>query len=207
MFDATTVAAAFNQQNDKKYWEARAFPPNVHFLSKTGMVQLVYHTETNQFAVKFVKFHAVWGDYIKAIARSMYVVLNTLKSAGLPFEAPPSLAGMAILATTTADNTVFVKYAGEGFNGLPATLLAVDEAEAVMPEIVDRRLDYPLERALVENVSLPAMGDTPARPVDCAVSAHGVPCGLPGCDYPYCQYEIAARNYTGAENTDLPDIL
>jgi hypothetical protein len=114
------IAAAFMQQNDKRTWKARSVnrarssgPGDVvHFESTGGMVSLMYYVDTRKFAVKFNKFHGAWGDYIKAIARSLFVVLNTLKSAGLPFDAPPSLAGMVIEAVTTDDNLTFVSWPG-----------------------------------------------------------------------------------------------
>jgi hypothetical protein len=84
----------------------------VYFESQGGMVALVYTPDDGRFAVKFTKFQGAWGDYIKAIARSLFTVLNTLKSAGLPFDAPPTLAGMAIEATTTDDNLTYVRWPG-----------------------------------------------------------------------------------------------
>jgi hypothetical protein len=118
------IAAAFMQQNDKRTWKARnvnrarntGAGDVVHFESSGGMVSLMYYVESGRFAVKFNKFHGAWGDYIKAIARSLFVVLNTLKSAGLPFDAPPTLAGMVIEATTTDDNTTYVRWPGTGEN-------------------------------------------------------------------------------------------
>lgn len=119
--DSNEIAAAFNQQNDKRNWKARALGTTrkdspaqlVNFSSTAGMVALEYDCETGKFAVKFNKFTGAWGDYIKAIARSLHVVLNTLKSAGLPFEAPPTLAGIVVEAVTTDDNTVHVRWQGE----------------------------------------------------------------------------------------------
>lgn len=116
--DGNEIANAFNQQNDKKIWKARCLnrlrkdglSDVVHFESKGGMVALEYQVEPARFAVKFNKFQGAWGDYIKAISRSLYTVLNTLKSAGMPFEAPQSLAGMVIEATSTDDNTVYVAW-------------------------------------------------------------------------------------------------
>jgi hypothetical protein len=65
--------------------------------------------EDGLWRVKFNKFQTAWGDYIKAIARSFYVVLNTLKSAGLPFDAPNSVKDVEIVATASEDNTVYVR--------------------------------------------------------------------------------------------------
>jgi hypothetical protein len=111
------IAAAFMQQNEKRTWKARCVSrqgkgDTVYFESQGGMVALVYMPDDGRFAVKFTKFQGAWGDYIKAIARSLFTVLNTLKSAGLPFDAPPTLAGMAIEATTTDDNLTYVRWPG-----------------------------------------------------------------------------------------------
>jgi hypothetical protein len=111
------IAAAFMQQNEKRTWKARCVSrqgkgDTVYFESQGGMVALVYTPDDGRFAVKFTKFQGAWGDYIKAIARSLFTVLNTLKSAGLPFDAPPTLAGMAIEATTTDDNLTYVRWPG-----------------------------------------------------------------------------------------------
>lgn len=117
MITGNEIAAAFMQQNEKRTWKARCITragkgEAVYFESQGGMVALVYTPEDGRFAVKFTKFQGAWGDYIKAIARSLFTVLNTLKSAGLPFDAPPTLAGMLIEATTTEDNLTYVRWPG-----------------------------------------------------------------------------------------------
>jgi hypothetical protein len=116
MHTAAEIVAAFMQQNDKRTWKARAVTrggTEVAYFESGGMISLMYYADEGKFAVKFNKFHGAWGDYIKAIARSMFVVLNTLKSAGLPFDAPPALAGMVIEAVTTDDATTFVRWPGQ----------------------------------------------------------------------------------------------
>lgn len=120
MLTGAEIAAAFMQHNDKRTWKARnvnrarstGAGDVVHFEANGGMVALMYYPDTGQFAVKFNKFQGAWGDYIKAIARSLYTVLNTLKAAGLPFDAPTTLAGMVIEATTTEDNLTYVRWPG-----------------------------------------------------------------------------------------------
>jgi hypothetical protein len=112
------IAAAFTQQNDKKSWKARCgvrtnIGDVVYFEATNGMVSLMYRVDTGQFAVKFTKFQGAWGDYVKAIARSLFTILNTLKSAGLPFDAPATLAGMVIESTTTDTTDVYVRWPGQ----------------------------------------------------------------------------------------------
>jgi hypothetical protein len=134
------IAAAFMQQNDKRTWRARsvnrarATGPGdvVHFEAQGAMVALMYYVDTGKFAVKFNKFHGAWGDYIKAIARSLFVVLNTLKSAGLPFDAPPTLAGMVIEATTTDDTTTYVRWPAPAREAVDNVTLALG-----YPELAD----------------------------------------------------------------------
>lgn len=129
--NAQEIMIAFNTQNDKKVWTAQARTSAngadaVYFGTTNGMVSLVYHVEAKQFAVRFHKFQGAWGDYIKAISRSLYTVLTTLKSAGLPFEAPPSIVGVEIVTTVGDDNSVYVRWPG---------MIPVNP---VMPELRDR---------------------------------------------------------------------
>lgn len=119
MITGNEIAAAFMQQNEKRTWKARCVSrqgkgDTVYFESQGGMVALIYTPDDGRFAVKFTKFQGAWGDYVKAIARSLFTVLNTLKSAGLPFDAPATLAGMVIEATTTDDNLTYVRWPGSG---------------------------------------------------------------------------------------------
>lgn len=115
---ASEIAMAFSTQSDKKGWNARtnSKPEKgmdlVHFTSPSGLVSLVYNAIDGTFQVRFHKMHATWGDYIKAIAKALYYVLTVLKSAGLPFDAPPSAAGIRVIATASVDNTVYVEWPG-----------------------------------------------------------------------------------------------
>lgn len=113
---AAAIAQAFNTANDKVTWTAR---PNsrpdagldlVHFSSNTGLVTLVYNTMNQRMEVRFNKFQAAWGDYIKAICRSLVAVLTTLKRAGLPFEAPASFDTIRVIVEPTDDQAVFVTW-------------------------------------------------------------------------------------------------
>ena len=119
MIDAQTIANAFNQQNDLKSWKVTCTGELVHFSTINGIVAVIYEADTGRFAIKFNKFQAAFGDYMKAIARSMFVILNTLKSAGLPFEAPPSLDDIEV-ACSIKNGTIYARWAGEYlFHGMP----------------------------------------------------------------------------------------
>jgi hypothetical protein len=102
---AADVATAFNTASIRKTWTARhnsrsdSGRETVHFTTPQNLVTIVYVCETNKFAVRFNKFHAAWGDYMYSIANALYVVLTTLKAAGLPFEAPDDVDGIEIIAT------------------------------------------------------------------------------------------------------------
>jgi hypothetical protein len=91
---AEEIASAFNAFNDRKTWSARAMNTSeagtVFFHGTSNMVVLSLDVATMTFSAKFVKFVAAWGDYVTGISRSLFVVLNTLKAAGLPIEAPTS---------------------------------------------------------------------------------------------------------------------
>ena len=115
---AAEISLAFNQQNTRATWEAR---PNsrpdsgidvVHFTTASGLAAISYNTMDGRFTVRFNKYQAAWGDYIKTIAKSFYVILTTLKCAGLPFEAPDTWDGIEIVATSSLDSTVYVRWPG-----------------------------------------------------------------------------------------------
>lgn len=132
---AVTIALAFNQQNARKAWTARANSRDeaerVHFASTTGLVKLVYDVRERIWLVEFTKVSAAWGDYIRAIARSFHIVLSTLKSAGLPFEAPTSDDGI-VIRTLCVSHAGRVQVAYE-----PAPTLAT----AIMPELTARAVE------------------------------------------------------------------
>ena len=113
---AVEVALAFNTANTRKSWIAR---PNsrdagdtVLFTAPTNLVALVLHCSTGQYEVRFNKFQAAWGDYIKSIARSLYVVLSTLKASGMDMEAPETYVGMEVVTTATDSALTFVRWGG-----------------------------------------------------------------------------------------------
>ena len=110
------IALAFNGANTRKTWTARANSrpetgrDMVHFATTTGIVGLAYNVSDGRFQVTFNKFHSAWGDYVKAVARALHVVLSTLKAAGLPFDAPPSAAGVELIVTASDDATTYVRW-------------------------------------------------------------------------------------------------
>lgn len=129
---AAEVALAFNGVNERKSWQARPHASDgreaVHFTAPTNLVTLVLECDTQKFQVRFNKVHAAWGDYVHAIARSLHIVLSTLKQSGLPFDAPDTVAGIDIIATTGTGGITYVAWPGM----LPLTV-----TEAIMPELRD----------------------------------------------------------------------
>lgn len=134
------IATAFNAINDKRHWKAKSVQRErnsgaldvVHFDQINGMVTLSYDVEKGRFAVKFHKLQAAWGDYIKGIGRSLYVVLNTLKAAGLPFDAPTSMVGLVVVAETGDNGEVWVSFPP---SGPPADYLPGDYAEQALSDL------------------------------------------------------------------------
>lgn len=130
---AAEIVLAFNQQNAKKAWTARANSrPQagmdlVHFTSPSGLISLAYNAVDGRFQVRFHKLHSAWGDYVKSIAKALYYILSVLKSAGLPFDAPASPAGIRIIATVGDDNDVYAEWPGmhRGFAPPPTKEQAV----------------------------------------------------------------------------------
>jgi hypothetical protein len=150
------IASAFNIQNEKKGWTARTNSRAtsgldlVHFNTPSELISLTYNAMDGRFTVKFHKTHAAWGDYIKSIAKALYYILTVLKGAGLPFEAPPTPAGIRVIATASDDNTVYVEWPGMhrapfqavnvGFRGgeyyrEPATPSGQDGGDIVYPDL------------------------------------------------------------------------
>jgi len=127
---AADVALAFNGVNERKSWAARPHAQDgreaVHFTAPANLVTLVLECDTQRFQVRFNKVHAAWGDYVRAIARSLHIVLSTLKLAGLPFEAPPSTDGVEIVATATDSSATYVRWPG---------MIVPTVESATMPEI------------------------------------------------------------------------
>jgi len=127
---AAEVALAFNAINERKSWVARPHASDgreaVHFVAASNLVTLVLECDTKRFQVRFNKVHAAWGDYNRAIARSLLIVLTTLKAAGLPFDAPEDIDGIQITTTIATDATVYVAF--------PGMVLLTAEA-ATMPEL------------------------------------------------------------------------
>lgn len=112
--NAHEIANAFNGANELKAWSAR---PNsrpeaelVHFHSGSQLVTIVLDGMTGKFEVRFNKFHAAWGDYVRAIANSMHYILTTLKAGGLPFECPDDPEGIEIIATASSTGATYVRY-------------------------------------------------------------------------------------------------
>ena len=121
MYNAIEIANAFNQQNDKKSWKAKATTRQVegaaeyvHF-THNGMVTLLLNCNDGRFQIKFNKYQGAWGDYIGAIARGLFVVCTTLKSAGLPFNAPATPDGAIIEAVNSGVGTVHVRFVENKF--------------------------------------------------------------------------------------------
>lgn len=112
------IVIAFNTVNEKRGWTCRAHSSPekgldlVHFHTPSGLIDLTYNAMDGRFAVKFKKYQAAWGDYIRAISRALYYVLSTFKASGLPFDAPLSPSGITITATVGDDNSVYVAWSG-----------------------------------------------------------------------------------------------
>lgn len=129
---AAEVALAFNAINERKSWAARPYASDgsetVHFTAPANLVTIVMECgDTPRFYVRFNKVQAAWGDYVRAIARSLHVVLSTLKAAGLPFNSPDDDDECEIVANTTTTTKTYVSYPG---------MIAETVEGATMPELL-----------------------------------------------------------------------
>lgn len=89
---ADDIAHGFNSTDTRGYWVARVggtrTNPEVHFNSRSSMVQLSYRIATSDFLLTFTHTQVAFGDYLASAHRSMVQILSALKAAGLPFAAP-----------------------------------------------------------------------------------------------------------------------
>lgn len=134
---AADVALAFNGATERKTWAARHYTKDgnetVLFTGgRQNLITLALDCDTRRFHVRFNRTHAAWGDYVTAIAKALYVVLTTLKAAGLPFEAPPDANGIEIVVTR-CDEAVYVRWPGQN----PVTPATAIMAEIRTPELVE----------------------------------------------------------------------
>ena len=99
---AAEIVLAFNQENTRQKWHARAHSKPeegqdlVNFYGPSSLIQLTYNAVTGDFMVRFNKYQSSFGDYLNAISRALIYVLQTLKKAGLPFDAPQSPKGVRV---------------------------------------------------------------------------------------------------------------
>lgn len=116
MYNATVIADVFNQQSPKNNWIAktatRVTANNAEFVhfESNGIVTLTLNCNTGKWTINFNKFVAAWGEYVGAIARSFHTVLNTLRSGGIPIDAPATPEGTRI-TVTFGDSDIFVEWA------------------------------------------------------------------------------------------------
>ncbi len=168
--NATEIALAYNAVNTNKTWIARPHskPESgldvVHFTTPSKLVAITYNASNGRFSVNFNKFQAAWGDYIKAISRSLHSILTTLNVAGLPFDAPPEPEGVTI-EVNGQDGVTYCRYVPQ-MAPLTPNPYSVDRlgdfaparpiafADAIMPEIA-AKLNGPVEDILSQMDEVP----------------------------------------------------
>lgn len=153
MISANEIAQAFNQQNARKSWSARPNNTLVHFNPSNGLTSLIYDASTARWQVKYSKYQAAWGDYVKSAARMFHAVLTTLKSAGLPFDAPEDIEGIEIVTLVDGEN-IYIRYVPPA----PLTLgdvLKRDDPLMSMPTPIPQLIgggDDPAAEAIMEEI-------------------------------------------------------
>lgn len=97
---ADEIAAGFNSVAERQYWRASIagtrVHPEVHFNSRASMVRVSYRITPGDFIVSFTKSSAAFGDFLASAHRSLVQVLESLKAAGLPFDAPLLMARLRV---------------------------------------------------------------------------------------------------------------
>ncbi len=91
-YSAAQIVTAFLDANRTIGWSARSYTTDtveqVYFSSPSKLVKITYDCKENIFIIGFEKAQASWGDYVRAISRTMHYVLKVLQSGGLDFIAP-----------------------------------------------------------------------------------------------------------------------
>jgi len=147
-YDAAAIALAFNSVNERKTWSCRTNTRDasgagtVHFTHNTGMVALIYHCATDKMQIRFNKYQASWGDYIKAAARAFHVVTTTLAQGGLPIEPPADYTDVEITVQPSNSDHTYISYP--------------QPANPVMPEV--RGADPLITRLAAEMQGAPGDG-------------------------------------------------
>lgn len=86
---ADEIAAGFNTVVDRGYWKASIggtrLNPEVHFNSRSSMVQVAYRITEDDFTVEFRRSACAFGDFLASTYKALAQVMASLKAAGLPF--------------------------------------------------------------------------------------------------------------------------
>jgi hypothetical protein len=114
VYNALEIADAFNQQSAKVNWRAKALcgraEGNIVQFDSNGLVRLHLNCTDGAWSIEFNRLQTSWGDYMTAIRRSFYSVLNALVSAALSFEAPPSLDDIVVTIMTQPNGKITLSW-------------------------------------------------------------------------------------------------
>lgn len=89
LMEADEIAHSFNSVTERGYWKAAIAGtrtnPEVHFNSRSSMVQVAYRIASDDFTISFSKTSVAFGDFMASAFRSLAQIMTSLKAAGLPF--------------------------------------------------------------------------------------------------------------------------
>lgn len=109
-YTAAQIVASFLEANTTHNWSARSYSSGeleqVFFTVPSTLIKVAYDCREGVFIVEFVKFVAGWGDYVRAICKSVHYILATLQAGGLDFEAPEDFEAVELSVSLKDGRTV-----------------------------------------------------------------------------------------------------
>lgn len=113
-YSAPEIQAAFESGNTTTGYKCRTYSTDamelVHFQPPSQLISVKYDCWENVFIVKFEKYQSAWGDYVTAIAKTIYTIMRALQAGGLDVTAPASADDVVIKACRGEDGWTRVSW-------------------------------------------------------------------------------------------------
>lgn len=115
MHTASEICAAFQDANETAGYVARTYSTDaleqVHFKVPSGLIKVIYDCWDECFYIKFEKYHATWGDYVRAICNSVHYIMKMIAAGGLDVRVPEEPDAIEIRVSPGDEGRTRVKWA------------------------------------------------------------------------------------------------